>query len=73
MREQFEQLEPKENAPDELKEEVLNSLSNLRLVSDVINLYTAHFVVSGVELTRMIGNGILNTNDTENNQKEKKT
>ncbi len=56
MKEQFEQLIPREDAPDELKQEVMNHLSTIKLVAEIVDLYTTKYVVSGIKLGRMVVN-----------------
>ncbi len=39
----FQELEPTENAPQELKQEVFNTLETLQLVADLADLFTVKF------------------------------
>ena len=43
LEDKFRQLLPKEDAPEELKQEVFNTLDMLNLVGDVVDLFTAKF------------------------------
>jgi len=72
MREQFEKLEPKEHAPAELKKEVFDSLETLKLIADVVDLFTAKFVVSEAELTSMFIADFEDVRDIEGDLEEKK-
>ncbi len=72
MREQFKKLEPKEHAPAELKKEVFDSLETLKLIADVVDLFTAKFVVSETELTSMFGADFEDIRDVDKNLEEKK-
>jgi len=44
LEEKFKALLPKEDAPEELKEEVFQTLDTLNLVGDVVDLFTGKFV-----------------------------
>ncbi|GJM35374.1 MAG: hypothetical protein DHS20C18_43750 [Saprospiraceae bacterium] len=43
LEEQFKQLIPDENAPEELKKEVFNTIDTLNLLGDIADLFTSKF------------------------------
>jgi len=49
LEEQFGQMRPEAPIPEELKEEVFNSLDTLHLVADIIDLFTVKFTQSESE------------------------
>lgn len=43
LEEQFKGLLPEEDAPQELKEEVFNTIDTLSLIGDIVDLFTTKF------------------------------
>lgn len=43
LEEKFKQLLPDDNAPEELKEEVFNTLDTFNLMGDIVDLFTTKF------------------------------
>lgn len=43
LEEKFKQMLPKEDAPEELKKEVFQTLDTLNLIGDIADLFTAKF------------------------------
>jgi len=55
-----------------LKKEVFDSLETLKLIADVVDLFTAKFVVSETELTSMLGADFEDIRDVDEDSEEKK-
>lgn len=51
----FEQMLPKENAPEEVKNRVFDTIDTLALVSDITSLFTVDFGQSEFELIDLMG------------------
>jgi len=66
MRQAFMDLKPMDGRPPEdLKEEVFNSLETLQLIADVIDLFTSQFVLSESEMMNLFDSDFHNDNDRE--------
>ena len=63
----FKKLKPLDGQPpEELKEEVFNSLKTLQLVADVIDLFTLQFVLSEAELTSLFDSDFYEEGEEQN-------
>ena len=54
LEEKFKQLLPDDNAPEELKEEVFNTLDTFNLMGDIVDLFTTKFSQSESHLLDMM-------------------
>ena len=55
MKKQFKQLKPKnKEMPEELRQEVFDSLQSLRLVVDILDLFVVKYSLSELELLLLI-------------------
>lgn len=69
----FRDLKPIDGRPPEdLKEEVFNSLETLQLIADVIDLFTSQFVLSESEMMSLFDSDFYDERgNTENDESEK--
>lgn len=51
---QFKSLLPNDNAPQELKEEVFNTIDTLSLIGDIVDLFTTKFSDTETAFLQMI-------------------
>lgn len=72
MEQAFKNLKPLDGRPPEdLKEEVFNSLETLQLIADVIDLFTSQFVLSESEMVNLFDSDFYDEQDPaeKNNNK----
>jgi hypothetical protein len=53
----FEQMLPEDNAPEEMKSRVFDTIDTLVLVGDLVSLFTVEFGQSEFELMDLVGKG----------------